>query len=257
MRKYCLCFLILLVMASGAAHAAGGRDVLAQVSTIDALMTGIYDGETTLESLKEKGDFGLGTFNTLDGEMLLLDGQFYRITATGTVERPDPGTKTPFAAVTFFDPDRMVPLEKGLDFQQFIAKTDKLLPTLNLFYAIKITGTFEMVRARSVARQTKPYRPLDEVVKNQGLFNLSKVEGTIVGFRCPSYVKGINVPGYHLHFITADRKAGGHVLDFKIEKAILEVDDTNEFDLILPSDKAFYGADLAPDRENAVKAVEK
>ena len=113
MRKYCLCFLILLVMASGAAHAAGGRDVLAQVSTIDALMTGIYDGETTLESLKEKGDFGLGTFNTLDGEMLLLDGQFYRITATGTVERPDPGTKTPFAAVTFFDPDRMVPLEEA------------------------------------------------------------------------------------------------------------------------------------------------
>ena len=257
MHKYCLFFLILLIMAPGAAHAAGGRDVLSQVSTIDALMTGIYDGETTLASLKEKGDFGLGTFNTLDGEMLLLDGQFYRITAAGTVERPGPGTKTPFAAVTFFDADRTVPLEKGLDFQQFVAKTDKLLPTPNVFYAIKITGTFEMVRARSVARQTKPYRPLNEVVKSQGLFNLGKVEGTIVGFRCPSYIKGISVPGYHLHFITTDRKAGGHVLDFKVEKAILEVDDTSEFDLILPSDRAFYDADLAPDREQAVKAVEK
>jgi acetolactate decarboxylase len=83
------------------------------------------------------------------------------------------------------------------------------------------------------------------------------VEGTIVGFRCPFFVRGVNVPGYHLHFITADRKAGGHVLDFRIEKAILEVDDTNEFDLILPSDKAFYGADLAQDREKAVRAVEK
>ena len=257
MRKYCLCFLMLLIMAPGASYAAGGRDVLAQISTIDALMTGIYDGETTLASLREKGDFGLGTFNTLDGEMLLLDGQFYRITAAGTVERPDPGTKTPFAAVTFFDPDRTVPLDRGLDLQQFVAKTDKLLPTLNLFYAIKITGTFEMVRARSVARQTKPYRPLEEVVKDQGLFNLGKVEGTIVGFRCPSYVKGVNVPGYHLHFITADRKAGGHVLDFKIGKAILEIDDTNEFNLSLPSDKAFYGADLSRDREQAVRAVEK
>jgi acetolactate decarboxylase len=248
---------MLFMMVPGAVRAAGSRDVLAQVSTIDALMTGIYDGETTLESLKEKGDFGLGTFNTLDGEMLLLDGQFYRITAAGTVERPGLGTKTPFAAVTFFDADRTLPLEKGLDFQHFVTKTDKLLPTLNLFYAIKITGRFEMVRARSVARQTKPYRPLEEVVKNQGLFTLGKVEGTIVGFRCPSYVKGVNVPGYHLHFITADRKAGGHVLDFKIEKALLEVDDTNELDLILPSDKAFYGADLAPDREKAVEAVER
>jgi acetolactate decarboxylase len=257
MRKYCLFFLIFLITVPGATHAAGGRDVLFQVSTIDALMTGIYDGETTLGSLKEKGDFGLGTFNALDGEMILLDGRFYRITAAGTVERPDPGTKTPFAAVTFFDADRTVPLEKGLDFRQFVVKTDKLLPTPNVFYAIKITGTFEMVRARSVARQTKPYRPLDEVVKNQRVFNLSKVEGTIVGFRCPPYVKGVNVPGYHLHFITADRKAGGHVLDFKVEKAVLEVDDTSEFNLVLPSDKAFYGADLTPDREQAVKAVEK
>lgn len=114
MRKYWLCFLMLLIMAPGASHAAGGRDVLAQVSTIDALMTGIYDGEATLASLREKGDFGLGTFNTLDGEMLLLDGQFYRITAAGTVERPDPGTKTPFAAVTFFDPDRTFPLEASI-----------------------------------------------------------------------------------------------------------------------------------------------
>ncbi len=95
------------------------------------------------------------------------------------------------------------------------------------------------------------------MVKNQGLFTLSNVEGTIVGFRCPPYVKGVNVPGYHLHFITADRKAGGHVLDFKIGKALLEVDDTSEFNLVLPSDKAFYDADLAPDREQAVRAVEK
>lgn len=249
--------MILLIMAPGAAHAAGGRDVLFQVSTIDALLTGIYDGETTLESLREKGDFGLGTFNNLDGEMLLLDGQFYRITAAGTVERPGPGTKTPFAAVTFFDADRTVPLEKGLDLQQFVAKTDKLLPTPNVFYAIKITGTFEMVRARSVARQAKPYRPLDEVVKSQGLFTLGKAEGTIVGFRCPPYVKGVSVPGYHLHFITTDRKAGGHVLDFRVDKAVLEVDDTSEFDLILPSDRAFYDADLTPDRGQALKAVEK
>ncbi len=258
MRKYSLFLLLIFLMASPAlTYAGGGRHVLSQVSTIDALITGVYDGETSLGSLREKGDFGIGTFNGLDGEMLLLDGQFYRITVEGTVERPAPETKTPFAAVTFFDADRTFPLEQGLDFQQFVVKTEKTFPTPNIFYAVKITGTFEMVKARSVPRQPKPYKPLDEVVKNQKVFTFQKVAGTIVGFRCPSYVKGINVPGYHLHFISADRKAGGHILDFRIDKAIAEVDDAREFHLVLPSDQAFYHADLAPDRGQAVNAVEK
>jgi acetolactate decarboxylase len=243
------------MVAAGAAHA--GRDTLTQISTIDALMEGIYDGETTLESLKKSGDFGLGTFNGLNGEMVFLDGVFYRITARGTVELPDIGTKTPFAAVTFFEPDRTIPLEAGLDFLEFAARTDKLLPTLNTFYAVKITGSFSLIRARSVPSQQKPYRLLSEVVKTQPVFDLKNVQGTIVGFRCPPYVKGINVPGYHLHFLSADRSKGGHVLAFSVEKATMEIDDTTEFFMILPSDKAFYEADLTVNREKDLKAVEK
>ncbi len=251
--------LILLLATSVAVPnmAGAGQDTLTQISTIDALMTGVYDGDTTLASLKEKGDFGLGTFNTLDGEMILLDGRFYRVTATGTVEQPDHATKTPFAAVTFFEPDLTFPLDKGLNFEQLTARTDRLLPTLNVFYALKITGTFQIVTTRSVPSQKKPYKPLSEVVKTQPVFTMRNIEGTIVGFRCPSYVKGINVSGYHLHFLTADRKAGGHVLDFKVEKATMELDETREFLLILPSDKAFFSADLATDREKELKAVEK
>lgn len=255
MKRFCILLLIVGLAVSGTAWA--GRDTLTQISTIDALMTGIYDGDTTLESLKDKGDFGLGTFNALNGEMVLLDGQFYRITAAGTVERPVPDTKTPFAAVTFFEPDRTIPLEAGLTFHQLTSRTDRLLPTLNVFYAIRVTGTFQTMTTRSVPSQQKPYRPLSEVVKTQPVFNMRNVEGTIVGFRCPSYVKGVNVPGYHLHFLTADRNAGGHVLDFKIEKATMEIDDTNEFLLTLPSDTAFHNADLTPDREKELKAVEK
>jgi acetolactate decarboxylase len=237
--------------------AGAGQDTLTQVSTIDALMTGIYDGDTTLAFLKEKGDFGLGTFNTLDGEMVFLDGRFYRIAADGTAEQPDPGSKTPFAAVTFFEPDQTAALNRGLNFEQLTVLTDRRLPTLNVFYALKITGTFQMMTTRSVPSQKKPYRPLTEVVKTQPLFTMKNVQGTIVGFRCPSYVKGVNVPGYHLHFLTADRKTGGHVLDFKIEKATMEIDETREFLLILPSDRDFYRADLATDREKELKAVEK
>jgi acetolactate decarboxylase len=150
-----------------------------------------------------------------------------------------------------------LPLEKGLNFEQLTVTTDRLLPTLNVFYALKITGTFQIMTTRSVPSQQKPYKPLSEVVKTQPVFTMRNVEGTVVGFRCPSYVKGINVSGYHLHFLTADRKAGGHVLDFKVEKATMELDETREFLLILPSDKAFFSADLATDREKELKAVEK
>lgn len=255
MKLFWIFFLITGLAVAGVAH--GGRDTLTQISTIDALMTGIYDGEETLGSLRQKGDFGLGTFNALDGELILLDGQFYRATARGTVERPDMATKIPFAAVTFFDVDGTLPLDSGLNLEQFIAKTDKFLATPNIFYAIKITGTFQTMKVRSVPRQEKPYKPLNIVVKTQPVFDLKNVRGTVVGFRCPSYVKGINVPGYHLHFLSEDRKAGGHVLDFKVEKAVMEIDDTGELTLILPSDKAFQNADLSLDREKELKAVEK
>lgn len=255
MRRFLAYLLILIFTAAGVSYA--GQDTLTQVSTIDALMTGIYDGETTLGALKKKGDFGLGTFNSLDGEMVLLDGEFYRINGQGAVERPDMTTKTPFAAVTFFEADRTILLDGGVDFSRFASETDRALPTPNMFYAIKITGSFRSVRTRSVPAQGKPYKPLKEVVKRQPLFTLTNVKGTIVGFRCPPYVKGVNVPGYHLHFIAADRSAGGHVLDFTAEKATLEIDDTTEFTLIIPSDQGFYRADLTPDREKELKAVEK
>lgn len=234
-----------------------GEDTLTQVSTIDALMTGVYDGETTLGRLKEKGDLGLGTFNALDGEMVFLDGVFYQVTSTGDVLRPALSVKTPFAAVTFFKADRTFPLKKGLTFREFAAVTDRSLPTRNIFYAFKVTGTFRTMRTRSVPAQAKPYRPLSEVVKTQPVFEYSNIRGTIVGFRCPSYVKGVNVPGYHLHFLSADLRRGGHILDFVVDSANLEIDDTREFFLVLPGDKVFDKADLEPDRENDLKAVEK
>lgn len=234
-----------------------GEDTLTQVSTIDALMTGVYDGEVTLGQLKEKGDFGLGTFNALDGEMILLDGVFYQVISTGDVRKPALSVKTPFAAVTFFKADRTFPLKQGLTFREFTAAADRSLPTRNIFYAFKVNGTFRTMRTRSVPAQAKPYRPLSEVVKTQPVFEHSNVRGTIIGFKCPSYVKGVNVPGYHLHFLSADLSRGGHVLDFVVDSANVEIDDTREFFLVLPGDKAFDKANLEPDRGSELEAVEK
>ena len=232
-------------------------EVITQVSTIDALMAGIYDGKTTLGELRKNGDFGSGTLEGLDGELILLDGVFYQVKADGTAVRPDPGKRTPFAAVTFFTADRSLRIEEGSNFQDFTESTEKWLPSRNIFYAVKLKGSFRSVKTRSVPPQKKPYRPLAEIVKTQPVFELKNVTGTVVGFWCPPFVKGISVPGYHLHFISADGKAGGHVLDFSVGNATAEFDDTRELFLILPDDNDFDKVDLEKDRAEELKAVEK
>ena len=152
---------------------------------------------------------GIGTFNGLDGEMIGLDGAFYQIKADGIAYLVDGSMRTPFAVVTFFESDQMVWLDKASDYKELEKYLDDLLPTPNIFYALKIEGIFEYIRTRSVPRQNKPYAPLVEVIKNQPIFEFHQVKGTMVGFCYPGYAKGINVPGYHLHFITEDRKEGG------------------------------------------------
>ncbi len=247
-----VCF-ILLSFSFGFAS----DESITQVSTIDALMAGFYDGTTTLAEMRKNGDLGIGTLHTLDGELILLDGVFYQVTVDGKATKPDLGTKTPFASVTFFTADRQLKLKDGTSFAEFTVDTEKWFPSHNIFYAVKVRGTFKSVRTRSVPSQKKPYRPLGEIVKTQPVFELKNVTGTIVGFWCPSYVKGINVPGYHLHFITSDGKAGGHVLDFVVADATAEFDDTREMFLILPNDNDFDRLDLKRDRTSELKAVEK
>ena len=207
--RYLLLFAFLAVTVCGCSHLQKDRDVLFQTSTINALLEGIYDGETTYGELKQHGDFGLGTFNGLDGEMVGLDGKFYQVKADGIAYPVSDSAKTPFAVVTFFKTDKTVLLKKAEDYSQLKQYLDYSLPTKNIFYAIKIEGVFKYIKTRSVPGQTKPYPPLVEVTKNQPIFEFHNVKGTIVGFRCPVYVKGINVPGYHLHFITKNKKARG------------------------------------------------
>jgi acetolactate decarboxylase len=233
------------------------NDVLMQVSTIDALLSGIYDGEMTIGELRTHGDVGLGTFNALDGEMVAVDGGFYQIKSDGTVTKVEDSFKTPFAAVTFFEADNEFNLEAETDFDAFRQRMDREIPTPNRFYAVRLEGIFESVKTRSVSRQERPYRPLVEVVAEQAEFGFKNVRGVMVGFRCPSFVKGLNVPGYHLHFLTKDGKAGGHVLDFHTSRARVAIDSTADFLMMLPQDTAFSAADFSTDKQHALGKVEK
>ncbi len=216
------------------------KDIIFQTSTISALYEGVYEGNITIKQLKGYGDFGLGTFNGLDGEMIELDGEVYRINADGVPNIVENSVKTPFSTVTFFDADRRLNIKNEVECRKLETIIDEFLPTKNVFYAIKIDGFFNHVKTRSVPKQNKPFPTLAEALKKETRFQLNNVKGTMVGFRFPSYIREINEPGYHFHFITEDRKAGGHVIKCRVYEVKVDIDNSSDLNLKLPSTSEFY-----------------
>ncbi|MBN1862720.1 MAG: acetolactate decarboxylase [Dehalococcoidales bacterium] len=240
------------------ANPLAGSETLVQISTIDAVLNGLYDGVTSLETLKEYGDFGIGTLAGLDGEMIGFDGDFYQVRSDGIAYLVADNMETPFAAVTCFDSDLEIELPQITSYEQLEQFLDAALPTDNIFYAVRIEGTFSYIKTRSVPRQEKPYPPLVEVTAQQPVFEFNDVAGTIAGFRSPAYVSGVNVPGYHLHFLTEDRSAGGHLLELATQEAVAKIDYTFEFLMILPGgDSDFYHLDLTQNKQAELEQAEK
>jgi acetolactate decarboxylase len=238
-------------------HAERDPHVLFQASTIGALLDGAYDGDLSFAELAEHGDLGLGTLNGLDGEMIALDGDFYRADVEGTIHRVGPDEKTPFAVVAPFAPTIETEVDGAPSHEALLARLSELVPAGATSCALRLDGRFDLVRARSVPRQSPPYRPLAEVVADQHVFDLRDVEGTMLGFRFPSYVEGIEVGGYHLHFITADRSRGGHVLDSRPGRLRVQIDPPDELHVELPPQVSLADPDLAAATHAAVERVER
>jgi acetolactate decarboxylase len=228
-----------------------------QNSTINALLDGVYDGSMTYGELRRHGDFGLGTFNALDGEMTAVDGAFYQVKANGIAYPVGDDQRTPFATVLFFRPTLHRSLTGPIDYDSLQTLVDGLMEGPNLFYAVRVDGHFPSLTARSVPRQEKPYPPLAEVAKTQPVFHLEDVSGTLAGFRFPDFARGLNVPGFHLHFLTEDRTAGGHVLDLVLDRGELSIDASARFHLELPTDPAFLHADLGHDHGDELERAER
>ncbi len=238
-------------------HAEREHHVLFQASTIGALLDGAYDGDLSFAELAEHGDLGLGTLNGLDGEMIALDGRFYRADVEGRVAEVAPSELTPFAVVSRFEPEIEARIEGPLDHEGLLARLDGLIPTGVASCAIRLDGRFETVRARSVPRQSPPYRPLTEVVAEQHVFELTEVEGTMLGFRFPDYAEGIEVGGYHLHFIDTARERGGHILGSRSNGLRARLDPSSELHIELPPAVDLADPDLAASTHAALDAVER
>jgi len=222
-------------------------DEVFQYSTISALLDGVYDGDVTIADILRHGDFGLGTFNHLDGEMVILDGVCYRLRSNGTATRAAPTDRTPFAAVTRFHSDFEIAIQTRTQQAEVTGAIDRRIKSPNLIYAIRITGRFAELHTRTVMEQQRPYPPLTQATEGQAQTRFSDETGVLVGFRTPRFQQGISVAGYHLHFLNDDRSEGGHVLDFILDHGDVSVSGASELHLSLPTSGAFLRAQLAGD----------
>jgi acetolactate decarboxylase len=237
-------------------HAEHEPHALFQASTIGALLDGAYDGDVSFKELAEHGDLGLGTLNALDGEMIALDGGFYRADVDGQINEVGPAERTPFAVMVWFE--SMVEFESArpLGNDEFLALLDERLPAGATSCALRVDGEFELVRARSVPKQRPPYRPLTEVVAEQHVFDLHETSGTMVGFRFPDYAEGLEVSGYHLHYITGDRSRGGHVLECRPRRVRVRIDPSTDLHVELPPGIDLAGSELAQSTRDALHRAE-
>jgi acetolactate decarboxylase len=229
---------------------------LFQVSTLNAIVEGVFDGTMTMGELRRHGDFGIGTFNALDGELVAVDGEFFQLRSDGSARVADDDLRTPFAVVQNFRPETTADLVEPVTLGEIGELVHSLAASDNYFYAVRIDGLFSCLTLRAVPRQVMPYPTLVEATAHQSVFDLKQVEGSIVGFRFPDFSQGINMAGLHLHFISLDRHRGGHVLDLVVESGALTLDHTTEFHLELPEVEAFGSSDLAKNEREAINQAE-
>lgn len=235
--------LVVLLLAACAVSACGRRadprqpwrETLTQVSTYEALKAGHYEGQCAVSNLLLFGDTGLGTYEGLDGEMVVIDGHFYQVSANGAVREADPAQRVPFVDLTWFEPDLV--FDVGAMNQVIFQNTMKWKrPDAGHVCALRMTGVFASLKVRSVPAQVVPYPLLEDVVATQQkIFVLTNVQATLVGFLVPDTAGPLVPPGFHLHALTADRRAGGHVLDFNLAGGRIEVDQTPELHVRLPA----------------------
>lgn len=235
-----------------------GESTFYQVSLLQALALGDYHGHVSIGKLRANGDIGIGTFDGLDGEMVMLDGIVYKVSGDGSLSVVDDDETTPFANVTFFrnDFEEDVPAssisELGETLSDIVGKGG-----INSIHMIRMHGLFDTIVVRSVAKQKEPYDPLAITLKErQNVFTYDCIAGTIVGVYCPAYMRTINNQGWHLHFISDDRRFGGHVLDVRTSDAVCSFMKIDKLELVIPDTEHFHSLDLAADQEEDIKKIE-
>ena len=265
-KKIVFALVIMGLLAISAANAQNSLilnnnndDSMYQVSLLQAFMHGEYDGVVKVGDLKKHGDIGLGTFEGVNGEMIVLDGVVYQAAADGSINVMKDDEKIPFATVTKFDEDGNITNITASNFDDLTGQLNKTIEEYgtNNMYVIKIKGDFSNITVRSVEKQEKPYKEFTDVAAvDQKVFNHTDQTGTLVAVYFPEYMNELNMHGWHLHFLSDDKTKGGHVLGFNGLKGSAQIDEIHEFNMILPIDDTFKTMNFTEDMSNKISSVE-
>lgn len=231
-------------------------NTVTQISLLNALLAQRFDGHFPCRGLLDLGTLGIGTFDRMDGELIMVDGVIYQGLSDGHVQTPDLDNRTPFATVCDFAAQQTWALDGPVDYAALDRAIDARAPNRNVFQAIRVDGYFAHIRLQALQKQEKPYPPTAEVVRGCARSEFHDIAGTIVGFRGVPYVTGINDTGYHLHFLSLDKTRGGHVLDFRMASASCAIAACARHVVILPEDGAGLAAiDMSVDLAGAFHAA--
>lgn len=206
---------------------------LYQISSSSVFESGEYSEIISVDDLKNLGTIGIAGFEDLNGEVIELDGRVWQITTDGVVSEPPGDSGICFGNTIRFEPSIIYSLNKTLEYKELLPVVNDSFPDHNLIYAYRIEGDFSRMKVRSIPLQQEPYPPLPQVIANQTIFELSEVNGTIIGFWSPGWMEGVNFIGFHPHFVTSDHTAGGHVLDFTAENVTVSIQPVHRFTVIL------------------------
>lgn len=217
---------------------------LYQYSTIGALVGGMLEGAFKIKDVLSTGNYGIGTLHGLDGELIVIEGAPYLIDSTGNVRRVEDDETTPFACMTQFTPTIRQTIDEDISKEIVDQKMVEAMNGMNYFHAVKITGKFKRMKARSVKKQHPPYPKLVEAVKEQGYFDFEETEGTLFGFYTPHFIQGIGVGGYHVHYLSDDLTQGGHVFDYTVDQVTVEMQLLDNVQIKMPLTETYRTNDL-------------
>lgn len=231
-----------------------------QTGSIASLLSGCYDGDRTIADIMQHGDFGLGTINAVDGELVIDQGQCYHCSANGTAQLADPNTLSPFCVVTTFSATQCVRLNTFSNMNELFAQFDNHIGSRrNQMHALRIEAQFDRIQARSECAQPKPYRPLAETLpKLQTQLEWHNISGVLVITYFPDFMESINARGYHVHFISRERSVGGHVFDCQLnQQSNVEICHVDRLTMDSINNKLYNSSTITPASKASSDAVEK
>jgi len=202
-----------LVAAGQSVNAHADEDGhLTQVGTYDYLTQPDFEGLAVIREVLTNESIGLGTFTNLDGELVMIGGTVFQVKPDGVPRPAAADATTPFLQAVKFRPDVSIPIPPGTECANLIPLINSAARSNDGIVAVRVRGTFTDLTTRSVTADPPPYQPLATTVAEQTVFPLGKKRAALVGFRQGDDALGLGQPGLHLHGMTSDRSAGGHVL---------------------------------------------